>query len=599
MHRLISVIAVSAIALEAAAPGAQAQQKRAPLPRPNVPVSETAKKAPPVRLPGKVLKTPPNQKTEAKSKDDVILKRPDITAEIHTIPLYSDHRLLNAETVDEWIEQIPDWTRARRKRPNSEKKSNAGGGTEKHGDRNYTVTRTKYSITETPEEIVTFQPVNGFWLGGLVQEKGLQLGLGSMQQIDVEAGKRAPFKISSDLPIANNFRQISSPSATSVSSAIGSLLSSNARSGGARTLTIVDNYTEEQTAHALGLNASYMSANLKTAFKSDRFNSKHTITAAFIERAVTLQADFEGRSRRAAFFQDNFTIDDARGLTQRGVVTVNNLPTYIKSITYGRVVIFNLTSTLSESEMRAALNASASGASFSVNANYQGSERLKNALFELRVTTLGGGQDAFGQLIPAKGITNVLQVMNNYLKKPAPLSSMVPISYTANSMRDDQLAALSRTTEYTVTQYVPNPIGERYRLKMWVTVLKSNDGFLDNTLECYGTLRVNGDVWWEIPRSAANANQREKGQTIEISDNAPYRKRGDFTFDYFYDARTRFNLDLNLFDRDESSSDDRIGRFVQTLDLRSLAGNTKTWDWDSGDGEATRLHLRVERISFL
>jgi hypothetical protein len=507
---------------------------------------------------------------------------------------------MNATTVDEFIAALPDWKARNKIKPSSSQESEGGESSESKGGRNYTVIRTNYSITETPEEIVTYQPVNGFWLGSLVQGQGLRQGIGSMQEIAVPADKRAGFKISTDLPMTANFRTIDAPSTTSASSALGSLMQAgkNTGWGGARTIKIVDNYSESQVAQELGLSARYMTASLKASLAADRFNSKHTVTAAFIERAFTAQADFEGRSRRAAFFNDAFTIDDAHELVNQKRITVFNLPTYIKSVTYGRIVIFNLTSTLSEEQMRAALEASVNTGAWSVDVNGKHDSKTKNAQFELRVTQFGGPQNGFSKLVPASGIENVLSVMNSYLQQPASLTTMMPISYTANTVRDDQLAALSSTTKYTVTKYIADPLGDRLRIKMWVDVTGSDDGVADNTVEVYGTLRVNGETWWEIDREQADTVKREDGQAIEISEDAARRKR-EFNFDWYYDGSTPFAFDVRLRDKDDRTSDDDMGMFSGSMNLHDLIGTEKTWDWNSDDGEATKLHLKVERTDYL
>jgi hypothetical protein len=505
--------------------------------------------------------------------------------------------LLEAATVDAFIEAMPDWKSRNKIKPSAKNETPGGESKEAKEGRNYTVVRTNYSLTETPEEIVTYQPVNAFWLGALVQGQGLQQGIGSMQEVAVPAEMRASFKVKVDLPMSGNFRVVDAPSASTVGSALGDLMrkGNSTKWGGARFLKIIDNYSEEQTAQELGINARYLTAELKASLKTERSAAKHTITATFIERAFTATADIEGHSRRAAFFNDAFSVEDARALVNQKHITASNLPTYIKSITYGRIVVFNLTSKLSEEEMHVALEGSVSGGTWSVDANVKSDSKSKTALFELRVTEFGGPQNGFSKLIPATGIEKVLEIMNSYLQQPAPLSTMMPISYTVNTLRDDQLAAMSVTTKYTVTKYIPDPIGERYRIKMWFEVTGSDDGVGDNTLECYGELRVNGDVWWAIDRESVV--MREAGQTIDISEDAGRRKK-EFFFDYHYDGSTPFKFELRLRDADDRSGDDDIGIYSGTLDLPAIAGKNTDFNWDSGSGESGWLRIGVERVDY-
>ena len=524
-----------------------------------------------------------------------------------------NRQLLGAKTVDEFIEKLPNWATVNKPKPDKSQETRQGTSKENHDGRDYNVTRTKYSITDTPEEIVTFQPVNAFWLGALVQGKGLRLGLGSMEEIPVPDEKRAPMRVKSSLNMGNNSRAISSPGDSAVNGAIGDLMQqgNNTQWGSVSTLNVEENHSEEQTATELGLSARYMTARVKASLKAERSASRHSVSAAFIQRAFTATADLGGRTRRAAFFNDNFTIADAHALVNQGRITTGNLPTYIKSISYGRVVIFTLTSNQSEEKMKAAVEGSYNAVAADINVNASVDSKLKTANFQLRVTQFGGPQDGFQALIPenqTQGITNALGVMRNFLKQPAPLTTMLPISYTANTLRDDQLAAMSSTTSYTVTKYAGNPIGERFRIKMWVDITGSDDGAFDNTLECFGSLRVNGDLWWEIPREEAGQHQREKGEGIDIS-NDPldhHFKQGRetrFLFDSFYDNRVPFKFELRIRDKDSGSKNDDVGVFNNTLDLANIAqnGGERTWVWDGGEknDEASRLHIKVERVDFL
>lgn len=509
--------------------------------------------------------------------------------------------LLKAPTVDAFIEALPVWGAENPRLPDKNQSQSTKLPDETVDGRGYQVTRTRYSLTDTPEEIVTFQPVNGFWLGGLVQQEGMTLGIGSLQEIPVQAQKRASFKVSTNLPTGSNFRLVSQPSESAVGSALGDLMQKgNSLSwGGARTLKVVDNYNEQQASLNLGIGARYLTAKVKAALQSDRHQSRHTVTAAFIERAFTAQADFEGRTRRAAFFHDSFTIDDARDLVKQKRIANWNLPTYVKSVTYGRVVLFNLTSTLSEEKMRTTLQGSFDAVVGSANVNVATDSAMKNASFELRVTQFGGPQNGFHELVPAKGIQNVLAVMNKYLQRPAPLSSMMPISYTINTLRDDQLAAMSVTTDYTVTKYVSNSIGERYKIKMWLDVIGSDDGVADNTVECYGELRVNGDLWWQILRDESEGHKRERGQSLEISEDTGHRKR-EFKFDRLDGEGIPFKLNLRIMDSDGGSADDLLGTYDLTLDLQAMSKATEPafYIWRKGK-EGTRLMIKVERTELL
>jgi hypothetical protein len=134
------------------------------------------------------------------------------------------------------------------------------------------------------------------------------------------------------------------------------------------------------------------------------------------------------------------------------------------------------------------------------------------------------------------------------------------------------------------------PQPTNYRVKMWFTVQNSNDGAFDNTIECYGELRIDGDLYWQIPRSAADNNQREAPQTLEIS-NSPYALK-QFIFN-----KPTIDYAISLRDADGGSADDDVYQGSRNnLNLAAMAGkgeylytfiNERTF-------EKSTLHIRVE-----
>jgi hypothetical protein len=136
----------------------------------------------------------------------------------------------------------------------------------------------------------------------------------------------------------------------------------------------------------------------------------------------------------------------------------------------------------------------------------------------------------------------------------------------------------------------PAPQPTSYRVKMWLTIVNSNDGAFDNTIECYGELRIDGELYWQIPRTAADNNQREAGQTLEVS-NSPYALR-QFIFN-----KPQIDYVISLRDADGGSPDDDVYQGNRSnFNLAFLAGkgeqvftfvNRKTF-------EQSVLHIRVE-----
>lgn len=134
--------------------------------------------------------------------------------------------------------------------------------------------------------------------------------------------------------------------------------------------------------------------------------------------------------------------------------------------------------------------------------------------------------------------------------------------------------------------------GQSYRVKMWFTIDNANDGAFDNTIELYGEVRIDGELYWQIPRTEADNNQREAGQTLDVSDSRYIRRQ--FIFN-----QPKIQYQVSLRDADSGSSDDDtyIGN-LQNLNLERLAGRGELIFpfHNSRTKEASRLHIRVERM---
>jgi Thiol-activated cytolysin len=485
--------------------------------------------------------------------------------------------LLEAPTVEAFIEAIPTLKRLRDRADrmvggeSTSQESIPEGGR----SRNVNVSQQRYSLQTTPEEITTFDPVAGFWLGAILEEKGLRLGLGSQREVPIPATSRAPFRVTTNLPIAEPSRLVEAPSASTVQAAINSMISSanSKATGGGMHLKFSENHSAEQVARDFGLDAAYMGARVKAGLTVNKSIKRQSVALMLTEKAFTMSMDAEGRSRRPAFFNDNFTLDQAKALVNQGRLGVDldggsNVPTYLKSITYGRIVLINITSDMSAEELKTKLAGSFQSGAANINTNFNSALANSNNTFELRVTTFGGPRPSEGgfKLIPVSGGANLLQTLNEYLNQPTPLSTMVPISYTAYTLKDDNLAAMQRTSEYTVTKYAAESIGTKYTFRV-AFVGNGDDGAADNTNEIYGDVQLNGRTIWSRSRDQARSNARQQGQDLDLGSS----DRGDeFVVEQFHGDPVP-TVRAKFWDWDEGSQDDLMYDYTFPVDFDLLS----------------------------
>lgn len=150
------------------------------------------------------------------------------------------------------------------------------------------------------------------------------------------------------------------------------------------------------------------------------------------------------------------------------------------------------------------------------------------------------------------------------------------------NLRSQSLKLLLSLGLLSTTAMLPGTVNAQtqgFTVNAWAEITQCNDGLADNTLEVYGTARVNGSVTWNLARN--KYVKKECGHTIQILN-------GYSTND------ANFRIDLTLMDRDTASSDDKVGVFKYNLNLDNLKGKTWSREWRSGDGEGSKLYITVK-----
>jgi hypothetical protein len=304
---------------------------------------------------------------------------------------------------------------------------------------------------------------------------------------------------------------------------------------------------------------------VKSVLSTKSSAREESINGTLILKGYTIAMEPKAAGWRG-FFNEDFTLADAKALARQKAIDHTNLPCYVATVTYGTIVAFHLKRTLTDDELKARVQAGGSIGFASADVSVAGERLLKDEKTTITFTTIGGPADNVVRAASSTDFNRVIQSLMTRAPKP---SEMAPISYTIRSLKDRALASMMRTTEYVHTEYAPNPAGETYELRAYFKINDSDDGVLDNTVECYGEGRINGAKFWEIPRSQADTenNKREKGGTIEVlAANGKPR-----TIDYYYDTKEKLKLDLSLRDSDGSSKDDLLGEWNLEIDPKEWA----------------------------
>ncbi len=433
----------------------------------------------------------------------------------------------------------------------------------------YQCSTTPYSLTTTPDDIVTLNPdVEILWVGALLQGQGHLRGIGSLAELPIR--QRARLEITLDLLAGENSRTVEDPTVATVNQAIGQLVEAadqaGHRAGSNIFYTSETTHSLDQASLKMGLSASYMGSTVKTSLSADMSEETRTVTAYFIQRMFT--ASMVLPQQPEDVFSDAFTQEMLEREEAEGRMGPDNLPVFVSSVAYGRIMMFSFTSTSSESKIKATLNALYNGGDFGGELDSELQSVLDNA--QIRVVTVGGDAEHALQLIRENNL-------GAYFTSDAALTTARPISYTVRNLDDNVIARVSETTEYDLKQCVPAEVpvtGARYRFKLTKIVAEALP-YIDtpNPVSGYGDNYNGAELYYTLyiedatgPRLGARykstffdlfAERIQEGQT-HILVNSDGSAIPSVEVDIHFDGRDYIRVFGDIWDSDYPDPDDRF-----------------------------------------
>ncbi|MDF1521342.1 MAG: thiol-activated cytolysin family protein [Trueperaceae bacterium] len=263
----------------------------------------------------------------------------------------------------------------------------------------YTCSTTPYSIAKNPTEMALFNPIVDEPVGSTVRE--------GINQLVVNA-------LDSDVAVG----------------------------AGASSFTSVESHSTSQTLLSLGLDARYLGVEASARLDYRKNASQRTYTAYFVQRLFTIAVDLP--ERPSSLFADGVTGADLQVLGISG----SNLPLYIDSVSYGRILMFSFTSSDSRERIEAALE-------FSYDALVGGVDGFSET--ELRQTLSTARIEVFALGGPNTGVQNLIRdgSLASYFEAPLAINQVEPISFTVRNLGDNTLAKVGDTTRYDVRTCLP------------------------------------------------------------------------------------------------------------------------------------------------
>jgi len=330
-------------------------------------------------------------------------------------------------------------------------------------DPNFVCTKTPYSLATNPREVITMSGALGLLVPGKLLQ-GAPHVQGELRTLPIAERATVRLTISLNNLIGDAYRQVNDPSDGTLKTAVNELIqaaeTSNFEAGSSVSFQQATSYSFDQAALGMGLSVRYMGSSVKGSLQSKTSAEKLTITASFIQNAFTIGVDTPPNA--AGWFSDALTQERLQTYISSGAMGPDNLPVYVSDVTYGRIIMISITSSASESDIKASLEASYNGGFWGGELDLSAERQSVLKESEISIQQLGGPTEG------AFKLANVLLQQSGeaepgdfglaeFFAEDVSLTTYVPISYTLRNLSDNSIAGVGETSNYTLTECEPIP----------------------------------------------------------------------------------------------------------------------------------------------
>ena len=260
--------------------------------------------------------------------------------------------------------------------------------------------RTKHVVQRNYDSILALGDAYTDVKPGMILQGG-PLKEGNMTPVPLA---RSPISVSIDLGVRNPARLIPNPTSSSIQVAVADLQrEADSWLGTLPDLPARINYHSEsassfeEAALDLGVNVKYAAklfeVGIGAAFGNAEQRTESTVVARLYQPMYTISFGDDEISTPRGFFSDTLTDDDFWTQSDAGTMSRDNLPVFVKSVTYGRILLFSITSNAvsSTQELSTFVRGSFLGFSGDSEAAHRYQEILESS--EIRLLALGGSAE--------------------------------------------------------------------------------------------------------------------------------------------------------------------------------------------------------------
>ncbi|AUP81409.1 thiol-activated cytolysin family protein [Flavivirga eckloniae] len=307
----------------------------------------------------------------------------------------------------------------------------------------------KYDLKSNFDDVAILRPTNGvIWPGALViGNQGMLDGMPDPLTLG-----RAPMTLRLDLPGIGESGNIviDNPSNSNVQSSIDGALewwNANAYQEGYvnasnSSYQATTSYSSKQLSLDVGLNLEWATGSVASQLEYESTTTKRV--AAMVYKQVFYTVTMDTPSKPASVFAHDETLENIDK-----AIGSDTPPAYIHSVSYGRIIMFRLetTNTNTSIDLDAVLEyAGGVNGTGTVNSEYDAVLKQSN----ITVVTIGGNAEVASEAVTAEGpgaLNSIITGENAVYSRNNP---GVPIAYTVRYLKDNTFAKMGYTTDYQI-----------------------------------------------------------------------------------------------------------------------------------------------------
>jgi len=212
-------------------------------------------------------------------------------------------------------------------------------------------------------------------------------------------------------------------------------------------------YSSEQLALGLGFNVKWATGDAAAQFKFASSSEKNVVVAVYKQVFYTVK--FDAPNTPEAFFDASVTPEEAKEVfsSTAEIQTKDKLvPAYVSSVNYGRIIMLRMETDkdTTKADLEATAKYVTGTVSVSVNAETHYNKIIANS--QITVITMGGNAEVASQAVSAKSAEDLAPIIKGKNSRYSKDNPGVPIGYTVKFLKDDVIAKMGTTTEYTTNE---------------------------------------------------------------------------------------------------------------------------------------------------